>query len=549
MNFSYSRQGLDPNEAKRERLLETVPGLISWTVITGICVLSVARPMAAAVVMIAFLLYWLLRLLYMNLFLVLSFIRLAVEKETDWMRYIAAVDRFTEQGTPPECGRAGRGWKTRLAARVYRGQMSRLKDIEPPPLSKDIYHLVIIPVVRETRQIVGPGIRAVKEGVYPAGRFLVVIALEEAASDGVKRDMDCLAEEHRADFLDILVTVHPAGQPGEARVKGANATYAAKQADKYFRDRGIPAANVLVSCFDADSVPDPQYFACLTYYFMISPDRLRSSYQPVPVYHNNIWDAPAFARVVDIGTSFFQLIEATNPNKLVTFSSHSMSFQALREVGYWPADMISDDSAIYWKAFLQYDGQYHVVPIYTTVSMDIATGPTALRTLGVIYRQKRRWACGVENFPIVVRGFLRSQKIPWRQKFSHGFKLLDGFLSWSTWSFLLLFGTWLPGFFASRAFESSTVYYTAPRVWGIMFNLASVGLLVCMVISLLLLPKMKIRNSWWVRIRHALEWLLIPFILVFLSALPALDAQTRLMLGRYMEFGVTEKYRRGKGRA
>ena len=39
------------------------------------------------------------------------------------------------------------------------------------------------------------------------------------------------------------------------------------------------------------------------------------------------------------------------------------------------------------------------------------------------------------------------------------------------------------------------------------------------------------------------EWLLVPVIAIFLGALPALDAQTRLLLGRYLEFQVTEKTR------
>jgi len=348
---------------------------------------------------------------------------------------------------------------------------------------------------------------------------------------------------YQNDFLDCLVSVHPAGRAGEARVKGANATFAARQAAEYFTAKNIPDENVLVSCFDADTVAHPDYFSCLTYYHLINPKRLRSSYQPIPVYYNNLWDVPGFARILDIGTSFFELIEATNPGTLVTFSSHSMSFKALKEVGYWPVDMISDDSAIFWKAFIHYEGNYHVVPIYTTVSMDIAVGPTFKKTFEAIYKQKRRWAWGVENFPIVTRAFLRSKQISWKQKIGYSYKLLDSFISWSTWSFLLLLGTWLPVFFASREFASSVVYYTAPRIRATIFGLASVGMIVCMVISLLLLPKRKARRGIVAAVRHVFEWLLIPAVLLFLSALPALDAQTRLLFGKYMEFWVTEKYR------
>ena len=253
---------------------------------------------------------------------------------------------------------------------------------------------------------------------------------------------------------------------------------------------------------------------------------------------------PGFARIIDIGTSFFQLIESTNPKTLVTFSSHSMSFKALAEIGYWPPDMISDDSAIFWKAFIHFGGHYQVIPIYTTVSMDIAAGPTFVKTFANIYKQKRRWAWGIENFPIVVRAFIKSKEISLFNKISYSYKLLDSFVSWATWSFLLAFGTWLPALFATREFATSTVYYTAPRIRGVIFELASLGIIICAIISLLLLPRKKTKYPVLIRIKHTLEWLLIPVVVLFLSALPALDAQTRLMSGRYMEFWVAQKVRK-----
>jgi hypothetical protein len=45
------------------------------------------------------------------------------------------------------------------------------------------------------------------------------------------------------------------------------------------------------------------------------------------------------------------------------------------------------------------------------------------------------------------------------------------------------------------------------------------------------------------RIVHVFEWLLIVPISVLFGGIPALDAQTRLMLGRYLEFWVTVKKR------
>ena len=77
-----------------------------------------------------------------------------------------------------------------------------------------------------------------------------------------------------------------------------------------------------------------------------------------------------------------------------------------------------------------------------------------------------------------------------------------------------------------------------------IFTLASLAIGVTITLSLLLLPKTKIRYRWLIKLGHAFEWLMVPFILVFFSALPALHAQTRLMLGKYLEFWVTDKHRK-----
>lgn len=545
MNFEYSRYNLKGKEKILERILEILPGFLSWFIILGMAILSFIRPILAAVIIIAFILYWVVRLIYMNIFLVLSYARLTIERNTDWMKHISAIDRLDKQ--PQEfCLAPGRkNIKDIISSVIHCRQLRRLKiSGDLPPKSENLYHLVIIPVIKEGKEIVEPGLLGIKESKYPASRILVIIALEESAPSEIKEDVAELANKYKGGFLDLIVVKHPNNLPGEAAVKGANVTYAAKYAAEYFKQRNIAYDNVIVSCFDADTVARADYFSCLTYHFMAAANRTNASYQPIPVYHNNIWEVPSFARIIDIGTSFFQLIEATNPKKMVTFSSHSMSFKALVDMGYWPVDMISDDSAIFWKAFIHYRGRYEVVPIYTTVSMDIVTGKNLLQTVSNIYKQKRRWAWGVENLPIVLRAFLQLKEIPLFKKLTYGFKLFDAFISWATWSFLLGFVSWIPAFFARREFASTTVYYIAPRIRTSIFGLASLGIVICMIISLLLLPKAKKARNISKNILHAFEWFIIPVAVLVLSAIPALDAQTRLMFGRYLEFWVAEKYRK-----
>lgn len=544
MKFSYSRHCRDKKEIILERFFEIVPAAASWLIILGMLAFSFLKPLVAAVLIIAFELYWLLRLLYMLIFLWLSYLKLSVEKKADWNERISNVDNIDEYLKSRLISAHGSGLREKISLWQHRRQLIGLKRIsENPPASRDIFHLVLIPIAVEPKKIIASTLLSIARSNFALKKILVVLAVEERAGNEVKKGAEDLREKYNRHFLDLLLIEHPDGLSGEARVKGANITYAAKQAEMYLEEKKISLDSVIVSCFDSDTIVSPDYFSCLTYNFLISPRRTRASFQPIPVYYNNIWDVPAFARVLDVGSSFFQLIEATNPEKLVTFSSHSMSFKALKEAGYWPVDMISDDSAIFWKAFLHYDGDYQAIPLYTTVSMDIAPGGSWPRAFINVYRQKRRWAWGVENFPIVMRAFLKNRRIPYLKKLRHSFKLFEGHISWATWPFILGIIGWLPAIFSGREFYSSVLYYSAPRIKAVIFNLASVGLVATSVLSICLLPESSARHSLLKRITHFFEWLLVPLISIFLSAIPALDAQTRLMRARYMEFWVTEKKR------
>ncbi|MEI8012517.1 MAG: glycosyltransferase family 2 protein [Candidatus Omnitrophota bacterium] len=549
MAFNYSRHELSPRDHCLERFFEILPGTLSWGIIMGMTILSVVQPLWAAGAMVAFVLYWVLRLVYMNLFLGISYSRLSIEKETDWMSLIHGLhdpDQLLKRIDLQY--KASRTPGQKISQIIRHNQIDLLrKSADSPPHPSTIYHLIILPVAKESRHIMEPSILSLADGIYPTQQVIFVVALESRASAEIKNDVYDLQSRYTAKFMDFLVFEHPADIMGESRVKGANATWAAKHAEKWLINKNIPFEHVIVSCFDADTVAHRDYLACLTYYFMITPSRTRASYQPIPVYYNNLWDVPGFARIIDIGASFFQLVECTNPEKLVTFSSHSMSFKALVEVGFWPVDMISDDSAIFWKSFIHYDGHYQVVPIYTTVSMDIAGGDTSLETFINIYKQKRRWAWGVENLPIVMRAFLQSPRISFYKKIMFSIRLFDMFISWATLSFLLVIINWFPLFFAGREFGTTTMYYMAPRIKGIIFNLSLAGLVVCMFISLKLLSTSTARLRFRQKIVHIFDWFAIPIVILALSSIPAIDAQTRLMFGKYMEFKVTEKYRNRKG--
>ena len=543
MSDAFQKRRLSGKDYFLQRFFEILPGAVSWSMLIGIAVLSFTRPALAVVLIIAFDFYWLLRLFYLTFFLVIAYVRLSFDAQTDWMARVAEVDAAV-RGEARGAALSETGFRRRQSFRMHAGRLKELKKTgSAPPPSGRIRHLVIIPISKESREIVEPGLAALAAQSYPKDRITVFFALEERAGPEIREAVEGLVRDYRKIFRDLRCVVHPDGLEGESRVKGANVTFAAKAAAEYFAAQKIPFEDLIASCFDADTVVSPHYMACLTYHYLVSPQRTRASFQPIPVYHNNLWKVPPFARVLEMGSSFFQLVEATNPEKLVTFSSHSMSFKALVEVGYWPVDMISDDSAIFWKALLHYEGDYRVVPMNMTVSMDVVAADTWWQTAKNLYKQKRRWAWGVENFPLMMRGFIRSRRIPLRTKLQHAVKLFELHLAWATWGFILSFLSWLPVLLARGEFSSTVLYYSAPRVTAVIWNLAGLGFATTTVISLALLPKDTSPHALRRKLLFTLEWLATPLVLPFLTAMPALDAQTRLMFGRYMEFWVTDKKR------
>jgi len=74
-----------------------------------------------------------------------------------------------------------------------------------------------------------------------------------------------------------------------------------------------------------------------------------------------------------------------------------------------------------------------------------------------------------------------------------------------------------------------------------MFKVAFIGIFLMMLLSFITLPKPPRKRQY---IGLFLQWLIIPVMTIFFGAIPALEAQTRLFLGKYLGFNVTEKLRK-----
>lgn len=486
-------------------MLEIAPGLASWVTLIGMLLLSVYAPFAASYFIIAFAVYWVLKTAFLSYHLRHNWKRLRHHLSLDWRRMLEGVSY------------------------------------------EHIHHVVVLPFYKEPYEVVASSIRSLKEGKYDTQKLIVVLASEERAGEEGRATAARIKETYGDAFGALLVTVHPGDREGELAGKGSNATWAIEEARTQILDpRGLRYEDVIVSIFDIDTVVYPDYFNCLTWHFLHAPRPLKSSFQPVPVFNNNIWDVPAFARVVAISSTFWEMVQQERPERMATFSSHSVSFKALYEVGYWQSNMVSEDSRIYWNLFIANNGEYDVVPLSYPVSMDANAGPSFFTTILNIYRQHRRWTYGVENFVYIAYHFSKNTAIPLRKRVIILLQQAEGYWSLVTNPIMLIILGWAPIFFGGRVFHETVLSYNLPIVVRDLLIIAMFGLVVSSMISLSLIPKRPEGKGKFLYIVMVLQWILVPITMVIFSALPGLDAQTRLMLGKYMGFWVTPKHRSAK---
>jgi cellulose synthase/poly-beta-1,6-N-acetylglucosamine synthase-like glycosyltransferase len=221
-----------------------------------------------------------------------------------------------------------------------------------------------------------------------------------------------------------------------------------------------------------------------------------------------------------------------------------MPFKALVDVGFWQSDVVTDDSRIFLQCLMEYDGDYRVTPVYIPISMDTVSTPKLLQTMKNQYKQQRRWAYGVENFPYMAWNFSVNKRISFFKKFKYIWNQLEGVYSWATAPILIFILGWLPVTIANHQQNTALIVQTAPRVLEMLMRYSMVGLLTAAVISTILLPRPKKNHMHPLRIvPMILQWVLFPLTMIVFGAIPATDAQTRLMFARYLGFWVTEKTR------
>ena len=372
--------------------------------------------------------------------------------------------------------------------------------------------------------------------------MIVVLAAEERVGPDAVSIAKAMEAKYAQMFGHFLITVHPGKIDGELAGKGSNTHWALKEVEnKIISANRIPYRDIIVSIFDVDTVIYKDYFNCLVWHFLTTENPYKSAFQPVPLFTNNLWEAPAVSRVMAMSSTFWQMIMQERPDRSATFSSHSVSYQALYEIGYGQANVVSEDSRIFWNLLIANNGKFDVIPLSYPIAMDATVAPTLLGTIKNIYKQHRRWTYGVENWCYIVYHFTKNKKIPLKQRWSIAALQGEGYSSLVTNPIMLFILGWAPIFLGTREFHETVLSYELPIMVRNLLIVAMLGLVVSSVISLSLTPPRPKEQSRFTYVVMVLQWIMVPITMVIFSALPGLDAQTRLMFGRYMGFWVTPK--------
>lgn len=491
------------SDYQRYRFYEILPGLSIWLTLALGIIFSFIFPLGVIYAIIIFDVYWVLRVIYFSFYLVLS-----------WLRFRRAIKI---------------NWLLRLQNEF--------------PAWEQKKNVIFLPLANEGYEVVKETLQALLQSTYPAQKMYVVISGEARKQDNWDSVQTQVKDNFTGKFADILYYTHPDNLIDEIPGKGSNIHHAEKEFKKYADARNWNYREIIISVFDVDTIVHPQYFAHLNYMYCLHPRPERSSFQPITLYNNNLWESPSVLRVMAFGTSFWMLFSLARLDSLVTFSSHSMSFQAALDCGGHAKDIVSEDSRIFFQCWLRYSGNYEVTPLYIPVSMDTVRDDSWWKSLKNLYLQQRRWAWGTENIAYLLWQFRKHPEISRFKKISILFHEWEGKWSWAVVAILLTLLGRLPLWVAGSEVRNSALFFNTPHILENLMSLATLGLFLSAIISLLILPPRPENHSPYKYIFMLLQWILVPVSLVLFSSIPCIDAMTHLMLGKYLGFNISTKKR------
>lgn len=492
------------HETLVERCLEILPGALTWLALTSPIWLSFTLPFAVAYLILLADIYWLFSAVRIAILIYVGFGRMGKAKQQDWQ--------------------------------------AKLK-VDFPQQWSNYYHLILLPTYKESLGIVEPTFTAIANSSYPHQKIFLAVGFEEWDNPERVATIKGFLNSNSHKIGGVFMTTHKL-QEDEVKGPGTNRNWMVKNALKELKEKNIDPKNVLVTTIDADFVLHPQFLPGALHKYLSTPEfqRDKRSYTGVFLYNNNYWQAPTPMRVIATGTAFWQLSEMVGSDKYINFASLSINMQSLLDIGGWLPNKVNDDAGFFWKSYYHFDGDYKVIPHYLPISADTVQDVSLLKTFQNQYLQLKRWAYGVEHIPFIFKQFFAKKNMDFWDKTDKLSFIIWSYFKWGTLALFITFGgLFIP--LINPTYAQSVVYYNLSVVSSWILTAAFIGLFSTIYFNEKIAPPRPTNWPFLKRIWSYLQWVLVPIILISITTLPAIDAQTSLMLKRYLEFRVTNKAR------
>ncbi|MFZ5365776.1 MAG: glycosyltransferase [Patescibacteria group bacterium] len=480
------------------RLLEIMPGTVSWGTILFYFVGSFTIPLYMAYLVILFDIFWFYKSITLAFTSVLSYFRIKASEALDWLG----------------------------EAKVF-------------PDWKKVHHVIIVTTYKEPLHTIERTLNSITNQDFPLKQITVVLATE-ARDPQAPQKAKIIKKTFAKKFANFFVTVHKLA-PGETVGKHSNENYAARFAKRELVDkRKMDIKYLTITSCDADHCFHPKHFSYLAFRFLDSPRRFNLFWQPAVFFYNNFWKLPALTRVINTFSTIWNGAVLSRTDRLINCQNYSASFVLIDKVGYWDPTVIPEDYHIFFKAYYKRRGKVEAEPIYLPLNADAAESHTTWQTIVNTYKQYQRWLWGVSDDPYVIKNYFLTPGVPFWDKTVRLIRLLEDHVLMPINWFWITLGIMLPTFFVPD-FSRTVIGYTLPKISSLILTLCLSFLLIILVIDSKQRPP---RPQFVSRFRAFLipfEFILMPLSGLIFGVIPGLDAHTRLMLGKYLEYRVTEK--------
>ncbi len=479
------------------RLGEVLVPLLSWGIILMPLWLSPFHPAVVAYFIIAFDLYFLCKSVLTAYYATLSYTLIQSFKDTPFEKLVKAV-----------------------------------------PESRNLDHFIIIPNYKEPIYKLEATVEAITQSNYPYKNIHLVLAFEKRENEA--REKEAILKQKFGHFFKQVHATYHTLVAEEVPGKASNQTFAARQVYEYCQTHAIDPKTAIITICDADSMLPKNFFSYMSYEFLRDSDRLYHFYWAPVLLYNNFWQLPFFVRMQATLSSILRLAFLSQKDQLIHISTYSTNLWLLKEVDFWDVDIIPEDWHIYFQAFFKFGEKVKTLPLYTIVNADAVYSGTVMKTLMNRYDQERRWAWGVTDVAYFWKEMFVSPHIrPWTKAVKL-FNLAENHLLWPISFFILTVSGWIPPLI-NAAFKRTFMGFLLPQLSGFILTLATSMLILYIYLDIKLRSKLNVETKLINVPFLLIQWYLLPIVSFVLSALPALDAHTRLLIGKKLTYKVTEK--------